>query len=113
MNTPSVTSRSPRKRFDQTFRRQAVELWEAGNKSAVEMGAQLGIKPGRLYAWRDKLKPPVAPPATRATNPEVLALENAALRQEIAHLRQQRDILKKTLGILSEPPSNAFPGLKP
>jgi hypothetical protein len=38
-------------------------------------------------------------------------LENAALRREVEHLRQQRDILKKTLGILSEPPTNAFSGL--
>jgi len=33
------------------------------------------------------------------------------LRRENAELRQQRDILKKTLGILSAPPSNGMSGL--
>ena len=42
---------------------------------------------------------------------EQLETENAGLRRENDYLRQQRDILKKTLGILSEPPSNAFNGL--
>jgi len=36
---------------------------------------------------------------------------DAALR-EVRHLREQRDILKKTLGILSEPSTNAMPGLR-
>jgi hypothetical protein len=37
---------------------------------------------------------------------------NAAQR-EIRHLREQRDILKKTLGILSEPSPNAMNGSTP
>jgi hypothetical protein len=41
---------------------------------------------------------------------EQLETENAGLRHEIEYLRQQRDILKKTLGILSETPSSAFNG---
>jgi hypothetical protein len=36
--------------------------------------------------------------------------EYASLRRENDYLRQQRDILKKTLGILSEPPTNGFNG---
>ena len=41
---------------------------------------------------------------------EELTSENAALRRELERVRQQRDILKKTLGILSEPPSNGSNG---
>ena len=37
--------------------------------------------------------------------------ENAGLRREIDYLRHQRDILKKTLGILSEPPTSGSNGL--
>jgi hypothetical protein len=33
-----------------------------------------------------------------------------AAEREIARLREQRDILKKTLGIISEPPRNASKG---
>ncbi len=39
-----------------------------------------------------------------------LEAELDAARREIRHLKEQRDILKKTLGILSEPPPNASNG---
>ena len=67
------------------------------------MAAELGIKPNRLYAWRASLAPAVAK-AGGGPFP--------ASPEEVAHLRQQRDILKKTLGILSEPPNSAINGLK-
>ena len=42
---------------------------------------------------------------------EQLGVENTGLQRENEYLRQQRDILKKTLGILSEAPSNGISGL--
>jgi hypothetical protein len=42
-----------------------------------------------------------------------LEMEITSLRRENDYLRQQRDILEKTLGILSEPPTNAFSGSTP
>jgi hypothetical protein len=36
--------------------------------------------------------------------------ELAVLRRENAQLRQQREVLKKTLGILSDSPNNATSG---
>jgi hypothetical protein len=46
------------------------------------------------------------PPAP-VRSAEVLEAELRALRRENEHLRAQRDILKKTLGILAEPSPNA------
>jgi hypothetical protein len=45
-------------------------------------------------------------------SPEELQRENAVLREEIDRLREQRDILKKSLGILSEPPLRSMPASK-
>ena len=42
---------------------------------------------------------------------EQLEAKIASLQRENDYLRQQRDILKKTLGILSEPPTNGIGGL--
>lgn len=109
----SEPSKTKRKRYDQAFRQQAVELWQSSNKTAVEIAQELGIAAKRLYSWRASLQPKAATAPPAASWPEQLAQENAVLRQEVALLRQQRDILKKTLGILSEPPSNATNGLKP
>jgi len=114
MNTPVIQSKKTKKKFDKTFKQHAVELWLNSGKAATEVAAELGIHSQRLGAWRKRFAPP--PPgggggggAKRSA--EQLEAENTGLRRENDYLRQQRDILKKTLGILSEPPSNAFNGL--
>lgn len=91
----------PRRKFDGNFKRDAVLMWLNSGKSACQVGAELGVLPGRLYLWK-KTHGPAGP---AAPNQEESELE--ALRRENAQLRQQRDILKKTLGILSEPPNSA------
>src|ERR1017187_10336488 len=112
MNTPVIQSKKTRKKFDKTFKQQAVELWLNSGKAATEVAAELGVHAQRLSAWRQRLAPP--PPGGKgaaAGSAEQLESENAGLRRENDYLRQQRDILKKTLGIRSEPPSNVFNGL--
>jgi transposase len=101
-----------RKKYDLEFRRRAVEHWLASGKTAVQIGQELGLDPTRLYAWRDSMKPS-NPSAQGSRSREELEAEIAQLRRDNDSLRQQRDILKKTLGILSEPPSNATSGSKP
>jgi transposase len=41
-----------------------------------------------------------------------LQAENERLRHELARITEQRDILKKAAGILSEPSQSGMPGLK-
>jgi transposase-like protein len=117
MNAPVIQSKKTRKKFDKTFKQNAVELWLNSGKAATEVAAELGVHAQRLSAWRKRVGA-AAPPggggwggggATRSA--EQWEAENAGLRREIDYLRQQRDILKKTLGILSEPPSNGLNGL--
>jgi transposase len=94
-----------RRRYDRNFKKEAVALWLNSGKSARVIAAELGLRENRLYAWRSEFGP--STPAQEAD----LANELQALRRENAELRQQRDILKKTLGILSAPPSNGINGL--
>jgi transposase len=108
---PVVRQSKPRRKFDQNFKKEAVDLWLNSGKSAQTVAAELGISPNRLYAWHKTLTRPAAS-GTRLSLTE-LEKQNAALRRENEHLRQQRDILKKTLGILSEPPGNATNGSRP
>jgi transposase-like protein len=97
----------PRRKFDAAFKRDAVALWLGSGKSARQIGEELGVEERHLYLWRKSHAP-----ATRGTQTQRES-ELSALRRENALLRQQRDILKKTLGILSEPPSSASNGLTP
>jgi transposase len=113
MKEPVIQTKRSRRKFDNAFKQRAVELWLNSGRAATEVAAELGIASQRLSAWRRRFAPP--PPGGEGgggakRSAEQLETENSSLRREIDYLRQQRDILKKTLGILSETPSNAFNG---
>ena len=114
MNAPVIQSKNNRKKFDKTFKQHAVELWLNSGKAATAVAAELGVHAQRLSAWRKRLALP--PPGGEGgggakRSAAQLEVENTGLRRENDYLRHQRDILKKTLGILSEPPSSGFNGL--
>ena len=111
------TSVKIRRKFDQTFKREAVQNWLVSGKSAQVVAKELGLLPNRLYAWRKRFAPadPGGKGAAGAKPGSVADLQGQldAAQREIRHLREQRDILKKTLGILSEPSPNAMNGSTP
>jgi transposase-like protein len=102
-----------RRKFDETFKREAVQNWLSSGKSAEVVGEELGINANRLYAWR-KLAPAVAGGRATVKPGSVADLQGQleASQRENRHLREQCHILKKTLGILSEPPTSAINGSK-
>jgi transposase len=106
--TIQVPERVQRK-FDPAFKAQAVQNWMESTKSAEVIGRELGIDPNRLYAWRKQFGPRIA---ATSKPPSITDLQHSLeeLRRENRHLREQRDILKKTLGILSEPSATASNG---
>lgn len=103
-----------RRKYDTTFKLEAVQNWLASGKSAEVVAEELGLSPDRLYAWRKLLPPAPAGGGAgaggrRSPGSELQAQLDIALREN-RHLREQRDILKKTLGILSEPSPNVSSG---
>ena len=109
------TSVKVRRKFDKTFKHEAVQNWLRSGKSAHVTAQELGIQPNRLYAWQKRFAPAPAGGRAGAGLPAGsladLQAQLAAAQRENRHLREQRDILKKTLGILSEPSPSARPGL--
>ena len=106
------TSVRERRKFDETFKREAVQNWLRSGKSAEVVAEELGLAANLLYAWR-KLVPAVAGGRATAAKPGSVADLQGQLdasQRENRHLREQCTILKKTLGILSEPPNNATNG---
>ena len=103
-----------RRKFDETFKRESVEHWLQSGQSAEVIAQGLGLKANLLYAWKQGFAPAVAGGgATAGAKPRSLADVQGQLDlalREIRHLREQRDILKKTLGILSEPSLSATNG---
>jgi transposase len=90
--------KKPRKQYDETFKRQTVEHWRNSGKPRKQVALELGINHWMLRDWERQLRKaqPVAP-ATKAE----LETQNQELRKELERVREQRDILKKTLGIIS------------
>jgi transposase-like protein len=106
------TSVQERRKFDETFKREAVLNWLHSGKSAAVVGEELGVTASLLYSWRD-LVPAVAGGRATAAKPGSMAdLQGQldAAQRELRHVREQCLILKKTLGILSEPSSNGMNG---
>jgi transposase len=109
----SVTHKSVSpKKYAPEFKQEAVQLWCSSGKPAAVIAKELGIPLERLYHWKKDFAPPPGGEGGGAKSREQLLAEIDALRHEVAYVSQQRDILKKTLGILSEPPKNVINGLK-
>ena len=117
MNAPVNPTTNKRRKFDATFKQEAVSLWLNSGKSAQQIGEELGLRAELLYKWNKRFAP--APQGGRGAGAKpgapasALEAENQALRRELERVTQQRDILKKTLGILSETPRSATNGLTP
>jgi transposase len=98
--------------YTDQYKQEALELWRASGRSAAKVGAELGIRPPLLYRWARAQREPHA--AAAGGKPrrslEELEAENHRLRAENAKLLEQREVLKKSLGILSEVPPRGMPG---
>ncbi len=101
--------------YTNEYKEQALELWRASGRSAAKVAAELGIRPPLLYRWArtervpDTLKSGLRPRRSLGE----LEAENHRLREENAKLLEQREVLKKSLGILSEVPPRGMPGSTP
>jgi transposase-like protein len=100
----NLTEKKPCKRYDEAFKRSAVEHWLASGKKAGVIAAELGVSIWNLRDWKKRFAP--APPARPLTTAELEA-QVRRLQSELLRVSQQRDILKKTLGILADPHGNA------
>lgn len=109
MNTDEkATPTRKYKRYDEAFKRSTVEHWMISGQSARQIAAELGINVQSLHAWKQQFK--ALPAGQVAGTLEALQAENRRLQRELHRMVQQRDILKKTLGIISEPSGNGSNG---
>ena len=107
IKTPARDSAS----YTEQYKQEALELWRASGRSAAKVASELGIRPPLLYRWARLER--IANTSRAVRQPErsvaVLEAEIRRLRSENAKLLEQREILKKSLGILSEVPHRGMP----
>ena len=80
-------------------------------RSAAKVAAELGIRAPLLYRWaRPKRQANLSGYESKSgRSVEELEAEIRRLRAENAKLLEQREVLKKSLGILSEAPPRSMP----
>lgn len=99
--TVTATPAPTIKRYDEAFKKAAVENWIKTGKPGTQIAAELGISYPSLKDWKRRYWGDATP---ERDDP---AEEIRALKAELARVREQRDILKKTLGIFTEPSKSA------
>ena len=94
-------------RYTEEYKKEALELWRNSGRSAAE----LGIRAPLLYRWaRPKRQANLSGNESNSGHSvEELEAEIRRLRTENAKLLEQREVLKKSLGILSEAPPRGMP----
>lgn len=90
-----------RKKYDREFKINAVKFYEESGMKLRDVEKELGIGSGCISHWRRELKEEniIAFPGNGSPRDQ----EIAKLKRENERLRQERDILKKALGIFSKP----------
>ena len=98
-------------RYTEEYKQEALELWRNSGRSAAKVAAELGIRPPLLYRWAHLEREPNASKSESKSGRSVeeLEAEIRRLRAENAKLLEQREVLKKSLGILSEVPPRGMP----
>jgi transposase len=98
-----TTGKTSKRRHDEAFKKAAVELLVSSGKPPRQIAVELGVSSWNLRDWKKRYLPEPAGPARSLKEVEA---ENRTLREELQRVKNQRDILKKTLGIISAPPDN-------
>jgi len=95
---------SKRRNFSKEFKLEAVALMTSGGFSVAQASRDLGISESVLGRWKRQF---MEDPAEAFPGKGRLKLQDeeiASLRRENEVLRQERDILKKAVGIFSRVP---------
>jgi transposase len=92
-------------RYDKEFKDQAIRMWMNIGRSAKFTVKDLGMSVSDLYKWGRDMKEIKQTEVERES--KILAtfkVENERLNKELSRVTEQREILKKAAGILSQTP---------
>lgn len=90
------------RRFSREYKLDAVRMLQGGKREVIEVARELGIRSDMLRKWRklfeeDGVGAFPGSGVTRIGDEEVVRL-----RREVRRLREEREILKKAVAILSD-----------
>ena len=86
-----------RQKFNEEFKKNAVRLSYASNKTVQAVADDLGIAVSQMYRWRKRYTP-----QGDKTQYATMEEENRALRLEVAELLIEQDMLKKAAAFFAK-----------
>ena len=109
MNMTVKNSKMAR-RYEEEFKRQAVELLIHSGKSQRQVAKELGVSEYSLTLWKKAYLGQQGPAEINGEmkSPEEMARVIRQQHKEIEYLKRQREILKKAMSILGEEPANGM-----
>ena len=93
-STIGIEMPEKRKKYDREFREGAVRIVEETNKPIAQVARDLGVNEGTLGSWVNRARE--AAEGTRGLSKDGVA-ELKRLRDEVAELRMERDVLKRSV----------------
>jgi transposase-like protein len=99
------------RRYNEEFKRQAVELVIHGGKTQRQVAGELDVSEYSLNLWKKQYlsRQPSAEINAQEQSPAQMAALIRQQHKEIEYLKRQREILKKAMSILGEEPG---PGMR-
>ena len=95
--------KNSKKKYDKEFKLNAIRFYEESGKKLSEVEEELGIGVGNLSRWRRELEKEKAEAFRGNGNMSEEQKELYRLRREIEILKEEREILKKVVGMFSKP----------
>lgn len=89
--------------YDKDFKINAVNLYKSSGRSINALAEELGLSTSTLSTWIRKYRQEGEQSFPGKGQVKASEEEVRALRKELMHVRQERDILKKALAIFSGP----------
>lgn len=90
-----------RKKHAEEFKREAVRLLEGrGERTIADVAASLGVAENLLHAWK-RTYGSAAEQVRKERGGETPEEELKRLRREVTQLRQEREVLKKSVAVFA------------
>jgi transposase len=87
--------------YTKEFKQEAVRLAQTSGKSIAQIAREWGISDSAIHGWRKELTEHGKDAFPGKGHQSELEEENRRLKRELERVQQERDILKKVVGIFS------------
>ncbi len=87
--------------YSKEFKEEAVRLAQTSGKPIAQIARELGISDSAIHGWRKELAEHGKDAFPGKGHQTELEEENRRLKRELERVQQERDILKKVVGIFS------------